>query len=144
MKKIALKSCSNFFSIADRPKTSPNLIFLSMKVSPYPCAKSIQCWKVSTTTLPQWGFRQCLPFGWTTLRGKHCRHPIAVMGVADTFEQWLWSHRIVCNQGRGVVPYRFSLLVSKPGSTEMKMYNMDCNRTFLEHLTQLINCSAAP
>ena len=24
-------------------------------------------------------------FSWTTLRGKHCRHPIAVMGVVDTF-----------------------------------------------------------
>ena len=35
------------------------------------------------------GFQQCLPFSWTTLRGKHCRHPIAVpiavMGVVDTF-----------------------------------------------------------
>ena len=30
-------------------------------------------------------FWQCLPFSWTTLRGKHCRHPIAVMGVVDTF-----------------------------------------------------------
>ena len=37
--------------------------------------------------LRQWGFRQCLPFSWTTLRGKHCRHPIAVMGVVDTFKQ---------------------------------------------------------
>ena len=26
-----------------------------------------------------------LPFSWTTLRGKHCRHTIAVMGVVDTF-----------------------------------------------------------
>ena len=33
----------------------------------------------------QWGFRQCLPFSWTTLRDKHCRQPIAVMGVVDTF-----------------------------------------------------------
>ena len=40
---------------------------------------------VSTTPLRQWGFRQCLHFSWTTLRGKHCRHPIAVMGVVDTF-----------------------------------------------------------
>ena len=40
---------------------------------------------VSTTPLRQWGFRQCLTFSWTTLRGKHCRHPIAVMGVVDTF-----------------------------------------------------------
>ena len=40
---------------------------------------------ISTTLLRQWGFRQCLLFSWTTLRGKHCRRPIAVMGVADTF-----------------------------------------------------------
>ena len=40
---------------------------------------------VSTTPLWQGGFRQCLPFSWTTLRGKHCQHPIAVMGVVDTF-----------------------------------------------------------
>ena len=33
----------------------------------------------------QWVFQQCLPFSWTTLRGKHCRQPIAVMGVVDTF-----------------------------------------------------------
>ena len=30
------------------------------------------------------GFWQCLPFSWTTLRGKHCWQPIAVMGVVDT------------------------------------------------------------
>ena len=52
------------------------------------------CPNVSTTRLWQWGFRQCLPFSWTTLRGKHCRrHPIAVMGVLDTFG--LWS-RLYC------------------------------------------------
>ena len=43
------------------------------------------CPNVSTTPLRQWGFQQCSPFSWTTLRGKHCRHPIAVMGVVDTF-----------------------------------------------------------
>ena len=32
------------------------------------------------------GFQQCLPFSWTTLRGKHCQHPIAVMEVVDTFK----------------------------------------------------------
>ena len=42
------------------------------------------CPNVSTTPLQQWGFQQCLPFSWTTLRGKHCWHPIAVMGVVDT------------------------------------------------------------
>ena len=35
------------------------------------------------TPLRQWGFRQCLPFNWTTIRGKHCRH--LIMGVVDTF-----------------------------------------------------------
>ena len=27
----------------------------------------------------QQGLRQCLPFSWTTLRGKHCLHPTAVL-----------------------------------------------------------------
>ena len=48
------------------------------------------CLNVSTTPLRQWVFHQCLPFSWTTLRGKHWRHPIAIMGVVDTFEHyWL-------------------------------------------------------
>ena len=34
-------------------------------------------------------FQQCLPFSWTTLRGKHCWHPIAVMGVVDTVRLYL-------------------------------------------------------
>ena len=49
--------------------------FFSTSISP----------NVSTTPLWQWGFWQRLPFIWTTLRGKHCWHPIAVMGVVDTF-----------------------------------------------------------
>jgi hypothetical protein len=43
---------------------------------------------VFTTPLRQWRFWQCLPFSWTILKGKHCRHPIAIMGVVelvDTF-----------------------------------------------------------
>ena len=57
-----------------------------------------------------------------------------------------WVENFCCerNQGRGVVPYRFSLLASKPSSTENKTHNMDCNRPFLKDLAQLINCSAAP
>ena len=39
------------------------------------------CPNVFTTQFWQWGFRQCLPLSWTTLRGKHCWHSIAVMGV---------------------------------------------------------------
>ena len=38
-------------------------------------------------------FWQCLPFSWTTLRGKHCRHPTAVMGVIDMFGQYLFDSR---------------------------------------------------
>ena len=39
--------------------------------------------RVSTTPLWQWGFRQCLPFNWATLSGKHLQHPIGVMGAVD-------------------------------------------------------------
>ena len=41
--------------------------------------------KVSTTPLRQWGFHQCLPFSCTTLRYKHCQHPIVILVVVDTF-----------------------------------------------------------
>ena len=53
----------------------------------YNLYKLAQCSNVPTTPLRQWGFWQCLPFSWTTLRGKHCRHLIAVMGVVDAFGQ---------------------------------------------------------
>ena len=33
--------------------------------------------------LRQWVFWQCLPLNWTTIRGKNCRHLIAVMEVVD-------------------------------------------------------------
>ena len=51
-------------------------------------------WKIKARTylqqpLRQWVFWQCLPFSWTTLRGKHYGHPIAVMGVVYTFRQGL-------------------------------------------------------
>ena len=59
---------------------------------------------VSTTPLRQWGFRQCLPFSWTTRRGKHCRHPIAVMGVVDTF-----GHDLSRATIQGVNPRCFEL-----------------------------------
>ena len=35
------------------------------------------------------GFLECLPVSWTTLRDKHCRHPIFIMGVVDTFGQYV-------------------------------------------------------
>ena len=47
--------------------------------------KDLPCPNISTTPLRQWGFRQCLPISWTTLRDKHYRHPIAAMEVVDTF-----------------------------------------------------------
>jgi hypothetical protein len=72
-------------------KMSKNPIFLQFFEYSLICGHRIGlkmikfCRNVSTTPLQQWGFRQCLPFSWTTLRGKHCRYPIAVMGVVDTF-----------------------------------------------------------
>ena len=36
-------------------------------------------------------FWQCLPFSWTTLQGKHCLYPIAVIGIVDTFRQGHWG-----------------------------------------------------
>ena len=51
--------------------------------------KLLDSWFMARTYLqPHYGngvFGNVLPFSWTTLRGKHCRHPIAVMGVVDTF-----------------------------------------------------------
>ena len=54
--------------------------------------------QTSTAPLRQWGFRQCLLFSWTTPRGKHCRHPIAIMGVVDTFGQGSsrMCNKIIC------------------------------------------------
>ena len=43
----------------------------------------VHCLNISTTPLRQCGFRQFLAFSWTTLRGKHCWHPIATMGFVD-------------------------------------------------------------
>ena len=63
-----------------------NYRFLTTETNSKPLY-TFHCLNVSTTPLRQWGFRQCLPFSWTTLRGKHCRHPIAVMGVVDMFGQ---------------------------------------------------------
>ena len=48
---------------------------------------------VSTNPLQQWRFRKCLTFSWTTLRDKYCRHPIAVMGVVDTFRTCFFSYQ---------------------------------------------------
>ena len=33
------------------------------------------------------GFSKCLPFSWTIIRNKQCRHPFVVMGVVDMFGQ---------------------------------------------------------
>ena len=62
-----------FFSKYARP-TSMAPEYISLRPGP----------NVSTTPLRQC-FQQCLPFIWTTLRGKHCGNPIAVMVVVDTF-----------------------------------------------------------
>ena len=59
---------------------------------------------VSTTPVRKWGFDyvyfSCLLFRWTTLRGKHCQHPIAAMGVVETFEHT--PHKSWCHIGIGI------------------------------------------
>ena len=47
---------------------------------------------LSTIPLWQWGFQQCLPFSWTTLRAG-----TLLPGVVDTFEQGFWMKTINWN-----------------------------------------------
>ena len=49
-----------------------------------PLLSNKHCPNVSITPIMAMGCRQCLPF-----RDKHCQHPIAVMGVIDTFKQYI-------------------------------------------------------
>ena len=102
------------------------------------------CSNVSTTPLRQWGFRQCLPFSWTTLRGKHCRHPIAIMGVVDTFGLGLscgnnWKkiewHLIFQKssgdrQGVWLTFYQFTLL----SNYRLKWYKIQPDQHYYKHL----------
>ena len=60
-------------------ETSSNSSTLVHKNFKYPLCPNV------STTIWQWVFREPLPFRWTTLRGKHCRHPIVIMWVVDTF-----------------------------------------------------------
>ena len=53
-----------------------------------------------------------------TLRGKHCRHPIAVMGVVDTFQPVLLS-KISCAGDRTCSRSIFSINVSNNKGAEM-------------------------
>ena len=42
-------------------------------------------WNACATPITGMGCRQCLPFSWTTLRGKHCQYPIALVWFAHAF-----------------------------------------------------------
>ena len=53
--------------------------------------KIFLCPNVSTTPLREWVLWQYLSFSWTTLRSTHCRRPIAVMGIVDTFQLYHFS-----------------------------------------------------
>ena len=72
-----------------------------------------KCSNVSTTPLRQWGFWQCLLFSWTTLRSKHCRHPIAIMGVVDTFGHYLVNQYLARNTSILRFCY-FNFAITKP------------------------------
>ena len=54
---------------------------------------------------PITAFWQCLPFSWTEIRGKHCRHPINVMGVVDTFEHGFISQKVKKLQEAESLPF---------------------------------------
>ena len=56
-----------------RTISNKNIYFSYLCIHKENC--TYHCRNVSTTPLRQWGFQQCLPFSWTTLRYKHCRHP---------------------------------------------------------------------
>ena len=75
--------------------------------------KQGHCPNVFTTPLREWGFRQCLPFSWTTLRGKHCQHPIAIMGVVDTFGHYLVNQDLARNTSILHFCY-FNFAITKP------------------------------
>ena len=68
-----------------------------------PLASRLECIYYPNTTM---GFCQCLPFSWTTLTGKHSWHPIAMMGIVDTFGLGLidfgilekTSSKLICTQ----------------------------------------------
>ena len=59
-------------------------------VSSFLC-KIFLCPNVSATPLREWVLWQYLSFSWTTLRSTHCRRPIAVMGIVDTFQLYHFS-----------------------------------------------------
>ena len=87
---------------------------------------TLLCSNVSTTPLRL----QCLAFSWTTLGGKHCQHPIAVMGVVDTFRKyflcWLKSWLKVWHwNGPG--------LKIRVGKTGVEIF---CNHSSLKILTK--------
>ena len=82
MSLLLIRSIDHYLN---KPKCDKLLICKDFRLHPH--KQHTHCPNVSTTPLRQWGFRQCLPFSWTKLRGKHCRHPIAIMGVVDTFGQ---------------------------------------------------------
>ena len=57
------------------------------------CWWVLNCWllNIYNSIMAMGFFWQCLPFSWTTLRGKHLRHPIAVIEVVDTFGHSYWA-----------------------------------------------------
>jgi hypothetical protein len=80
--------------IKNRPRITPQPKFLVLAIAfPISFIYAAECAvektsnhqgpNIPATPFWQWGFRQCLPFSWTTLRGKYCQHPIAVKEVVD-------------------------------------------------------------
>ena len=60
----------NWLKIGQLTSIARDLYFLSPNLETQ--------WSKISKIFKKWDFWQCLPFSWTTLRGKHCWHPIVV------------------------------------------------------------------
>ena len=68
-KVIIYKSCGELFLACVNPQKN--------SISTLPRLERIY------NPITAMGFSAMFTFSWTTLRGKHCWHPIAIMGVVD-------------------------------------------------------------
>ena len=90
-----------------------------------------KCSNVSITPVRQWGFRQCLPFSWTTVRDKHCPHSIAVMWVVDTFGQYdlIPLHRQIIHWNDEIHEKLIWIFTTSISYSKLNVYNKNYKAT---------------
>ena len=67
--------------------------------------------KLFVSNLEQVNGTKLYTFSWTTLRDKHCRYPIAVMGVVDTFWHQLLAYMNFTYQQFQKVPIAYNFFM---------------------------------